>query len=55
MSSRKALTMRIALAVRTGLSGVPDTTLSSAVLGMPSSPTPVMTCGKPSAPGMKLP
>ena len=29
--------------------------MSSAVLGMPSAPMPVMTCGKPLAPGMKLP
>ena len=32
-----------------------DTTISSAVLGMPSTPMPVMSCGKPFGPGMKLP
>ena len=31
----------------TGASGVPETTMSSAVFGMPSAPMPVMTCAKP--------
>ena len=39
----------------TGAAEVPEMTMSSAVFGMPSAPTPVMICAKPAALGMKLP
>ena len=55
MSARKAALMRIAVATLTGTAEVPEMTMSSAVFGMPSAPTPVMTCAKPAALGMKLP
>ena len=38
--------MRIAPVRPTGAAEVPEMTMSSAVFGMPSAPTPVMICGE---------
>ena len=57
MSARKAWPVRMREPVgrvRRAAPGVPETTTSSAVFGMPSTPMPVMTCAKPVAFGNEV-